>query len=135
MIMDENIDHSKLQDFAIYPEGDDSTDGPASLCYIYIISEAINGQSITNFYKVGETGNLHQRLLELQSGNPRQLCYHSIVTVVVSDKHAAERAAHEAVAAYRTTDGGGREWYYVETQNLDTFTSLVKAAVSPYIIS
>ena len=92
----EKLDSSKLNELTVYPEAKESTDGgPASgMGYIYIISELSHGYN-TGFYKIGRTGNLPERIKELQTGNARLLCHYSSVTV--NNMVAAERAAHAAV--------------------------------------
>jgi hypothetical protein len=117
----------------VYPEAKESTDGgPASgVGYIYIISEQSHGYN-TGFYKIGRTGDLQERIEELQTGNAQLLCPYGSLTV--NDMAAAERAAHAAVSQYRATDGGGIEWFYVPLDNFQEFVRLAGQAIAPYVL-
>ena len=129
----EKLDDTKLSELTVYPEEEESTDGQSAsgVGYIYIISEQSHGCN-TGFYKIGRTGNLGKRIQELQTGNARFLCFYS--TEIVDNMAAAELAAHDAVSQYRATDGGGKEWYYVQPASFQEFLTLAEQAVTPYLL-
>ena len=103
--------------------------------YIYIIqmNGSYVGPSATYqappFAKVGFTNNCHQRLINLQAGNPFQMtCYQ---TFHVCKKNEAERAAHTAIGGYRVAMGGGTEWFfYISLGDLE---ATVRAAINEWI--
>ena len=131
----EKVDSSKLCELTVYPEvEEESIDGGLVTIdgYIYVIAEKSQGYN-TGFYKIGKTGNLKERLEDLQTGNARQLCYNGIQKV--TNMSAAEYAAHMAVNQYRATDGGGREWYYVPQDNFQHFMSLAGQALTSFLAS
>ena len=127
------VDSSKLSELTVYPEAKESTDGePATgLGYIYIISEQSGGLD-TGFYKIGRTGDLQERIENLQTGNARALSFCGKAEVY--DMAAAESAAHAAVSQYRAKDGGGTEWFYVPPDNFQDFEGRVRQAVAPYVL-
>ena len=69
-------DTSKVSELTVYPEAEESTDGREMIQqgYIYVIAEQSQGIN-TGMYKVGKTGNLAQRIRDLQTGNEHHLCY------------------------------------------------------------
>ena len=125
-------DTSKVSELTVYPEAEESTDGREMIQqgYIYVIAEQSQGIN-TGMYKVGKTGNLVQRIRDLQTGNEHHLCYWKYWKV--NNMTAAENAAHAAVTQYRDHDGGGREWFYVPQDNLPYFIGYVQQAITPYI--
>ena len=129
----EKVDDSKLSELTIYPEAEESTDGgEIQKGYIYVIAEQSQGSINTGMYKVGKTGNLEERIRNLQTGNERHLCYW--YWWKVNDMTAAEEVAHTAVTQYRATGGGGREWFYVPQANLEDFLSCIQQAITQYIV-
>ena len=130
----EKVDSSKLSELTVYPEAEESTDGGGRIQagYIYIIAEQSQGIN-TGMYKVGKTGNLPERISDLQTGNEHHLCYWYYRKV--NNMTAAEDAAHAAVTQYRANDGGGREWFYVPHTDLQYFIGCVHQAILPYIIN
>ena len=130
----EKVDNSKLSELTVYPEAEESTDGGGTIQagYIYIIAEQSQGID-TGMYKVGKTGNLEERIKNLQTGNEHHLYYW--YHWKVNNMTAAENAAHAAVTQYRANDGGGREWFYVRQADLQNFISCVYQAIISYIIN
>ena len=92
-------DTSKVSELTVYPEAEESTDGQEMIQqgYIYVIAEQSQGIN-TGMYKVGKTGNLAQRIRDLQTGNEHHLYYRKYWEV--NNMTAAENAAHAAVAQY-----------------------------------
>ena len=93
--------------------------------YIYVLQEGI---SATGYYKLGSSGDLGRRLANLQTGNPRQLGI--LKKWIVGDMTAAEGKARKAVEQYAATLGGGREWYDVASNHLQTFLTAINGAVA-----
>ena len=92
---------------------------------IYIIQEATS-----DYFKVGVSKNentLHQRLLNLQSGNWRKLTLRQ--RYKVSNMKLAEDDAHDTLKDVQVHAGGGQEWFHSDFQ---TINEAVAAAASKY---
>ena len=100
--------------------------------YVYIIAEKTGSGGFTDYYKVGSTENLDERLSKLQIDNPNQLEYWE--QVKVSNMQAAEVAAHNAVKRkYMTNEQGRAEWYGVPPGYKDDFITRIRLSVRDYI--
>ena len=108
----------EIEQLPVFPEpttGLVQTDG-AGEGYVYLIEE-ISDTAPKNF-KVGQTVNPGTRLSNLQTGNPGELKMHP---VYVNNMDAAEKDLLDSLSNYRSTRGGGREWFTVRTDQVATF--------------
>lgn len=102
---------------------------------VYIICESTREDEIpTNYYKIGNTEKPDIRIINLRTGNPRNLEY--ICKIKVSRKLSAEKEAHKKLEDYLVEDHpkGGKEWYYVTKGKFKSFRSAFKESVKDYEI-
>lgn len=82
---------------------------------IYLIQERNADKTATGYYKVGKTNDMHRRLEDIQTGNPRSL--KDLCKEIEVDKHQ-EKRVHQFLKKDRRirfchdTEGGGTEWFY-----------------------
>ena len=100
--------------------------------FVYLLSEQnrTKGEP-TSYYKIGVASKPERRLADLQTGNPRPLCFKgepARVTKVIS----AEKSAHKALSSYATNLGGGREWFQVAEEKWLDFWNTFQKAIEPY---
>ena len=88
--------------------------------YLYCVGELQQPFSASTgrfgiYFKVGSSGNLKERLANLQTGNPRPLKVVEYWKVTDMDVAKAEDAVHRHHASqeYKAELGGGTEWYRV----------------------
>lgn len=90
--------------------------------FVYLIRE-----SGSNFYKIGRTNNLSQRLSTLQTGNPRQLILVDIIHCLTKQQSVKiEKAIHKSLEELHIKG----EWFLDEDITLsiiDTFTFFKQA--------
>ena len=101
--------------------------------HVYMIQESTGtGKIPTDYYKIGSTNDPQKRISDLRTGNPRNLNY--IAQYYVKDKIAAERNAQEKLKNYLVQDNpeGGKEWYKVLANQLESFKQGFKTAVDQY---
>jgi hypothetical protein len=75
--------------------------------YIYVIG------GTNKPYKIGITGNLEQRLKNLQTGHPYELKIHYIEEIPESQVRLLEQTIHKTIK-YRKTHG---EWFDIELED------------------
>ena len=98
--------------------------------HVYLIQEKNNTLPDQNF-KVGRTGSPSSRLSNLQTGNPRLLDY--VCCPKVTNMRDAEDAALKALAVFPCTLGGGKEWFTVSKNKINTLITTFNTSVSKYI--
>lgn len=76
--------------------------------------------SIGTYVKIGLSGDPVNRRDQLQTGNPFNLILRE--TIHVNNMKLAETDAHNVVKDYKSTLGGGTEWFRLPVgANLETF--------------
>ena len=117
--------------------------GYCSEGYIYCIGEvesiSLFNENYTNWLKVGKSGNVKERLENLQTANPRPLrmVYLWKISTNVSE---AEKAVHTQLANAKEFQvggidgGGGKEWYQVsaDTRARNLFLQRIQDAVTTH---
>ena len=135
MAKSEFLSLEELAKLPVYPEpavlgGQEATDGDviAKTGYVYLIWE-----NLTNYFKVGRTGNPRTRFRDLQTGNPRKLNPRFVEEV--TDVLAAERDVKNAMAERYTGNlGGGTEWFRTDTGDKQGVESTFQQAIQKYKI-
>lgn len=80
--------------------------------FIYVIQEGLD-----QCFKVGVSKDPVSRVNQLQTGNYRRLKLRYFKPV--DDMSAAEDEAHQRLGDLRIQEGGGKEWFRGEYQNIE----------------
>ena len=88
--------------------------------YVYILEEC-KGDKPTGYYKIGKTRNLEKRISDLQTGNPRKLRHKKSKAVTDSTATESKLLKHPDLSEYKAQHEGGREWFKVKEEDLESF--------------
>ena len=94
--------------------------------YVYLIEEDNLGAGATNF-KIGKTVDPNKRISDLQTGNPRRL---NMRYWSVKDHTDCENRLKYALRNYRSTLGGGTEWYTASVNNARSLKAIFSRTVN-----
>ena len=107
----------EVERLPVFPEPAETEDvdgaGPG---YVYLMKAG------PNYFKVGQTRDPRKRRSDLQTGNPQPLEY--LRCVEVTDMDASERAVQGALYNYRSTLGGGTEWFTAQQNQVNTLVKI-----------
>ena len=97
--------------------------------YVYLIVE--NPDNSPNFYfKIGYSVDPNKRHDNLQTGNPRKLAL--VYSRQVKDHVACEGKLKNALKNYKSTLGGGTEWYTASINNAKYLRGIFTRTVNKY---